>query len=1037
MMRPLIALRGYTSNYVSDLLWPALTETLQIRMDRGETIRWHGLANVIESRRADQEERIWTLAEPVDCVITDRRLMYLARRISLGTGALAAKASTLTRKQEPGPNSRFVGQVRFEWPAAVTLTKHEVKGVSCCHIQIICQDHEIIVKITLNINQPSNGLTVDQIADGVARGLVSDIARYRIMTRTRQLDAESMRQLISQRDNPVPDPLDSNRWRLPRALKIGLPADSDDCRRRFEALREKTLATMDRYEAKGKNKDLEAALALGRELVEDSVFDGMNYLAARNFYAGAVRARYDRFGDITDLTTVINLMRGLINEARLEAPELVSSGLSNLGSTLTDRWRRTLDENDLTEAIAALEEAIAIASDDQEDWALAASNLSEVLRFRYPLTEDLADLGRAIELCEEIHRRTKDLTYLPNLGHALLDRHRVTAHPEDLERAISAYRTALEAPHSAANRATLEMALADATTRLADGVGHDRDRHDAVRAWRSVCAHPDSNWPTVLQAARNWSKAEAGWGNWAAVAEACDAGLSAAERLWQLQLSREHKSLWLEEAAGLPALAAYARAKLGESRLAAVTLEHGRTALMSEAFALGQADLQLLSALGRTDLCQRYELATRSLADLESAGRNGVSGPSQPDRSGDERRAAQFARDELQAAVSAIRQVPGLEAFLARPDFDQILSVAGNSTLAYIAYTDVGGMALLLKCGAGASPSPAVVWLDGLTESAVSEQFEAYILSVAKLGTKWWLEALDALTRWLWETVMSPLISALGTSQVMLIPGGVLGLLPLHIAWREDSAMPTGRRYALDDALITYAPSAQALARASHRSMDPASILAVADTSLPNSVAEVQAALHWFDQNSRHSKDDISLNALRAALKGRSVLHFSCHGYADVISPSRSRLQAASDGDLTLQDIYDCQLSNTRLAVLSACETSVPGAAVPDEAIGFPSGFVQAGVQGVIGSLWPVGDAVTRALMTRFYELWRGGNVEPSEALRRAQQWVRDSTVEAKKSAYPYPSWPGLDIGSRPPLGAPGLIHAHPTYWGAFQYVGT
>jgi CHAT domain-containing protein len=249
--------------------------------------------------------------------------------------------------------------------------------------------------------------------------------------------------------------------------------------------------------------------------------------------------------------------------------------------------------------------------------------------------------------------------------------------------------------------------------------------------------------------------------------------------------------------------------------------------------------------------------------------------------------------------------------------------------------------------------------------------------------------------------------------------------------------MPTGRRYALDDALIRYAPSVQALLRASPGVMSPASILSVADVSLHHSAAEVQAVLQWFDQSSHFNKEDVSLDALRASLQGKSVLHFSCHGSANVTSPLQSWLGAAKDGHLTLRDIYECQLLNTRLAVLAACETSVPGTVVPDEAISFPTGLVQAGVQGVIGSLWPVGDAVTRALMTRFYETWRRENIEPAEALRRAQQWVRDSTTDTIRSAYPVPEWPGLDVGSRPPPEAPGLIHAHPNYWAAFQFIGT
>lgn len=35
-------------------------------------------------------------------------------------------------------------------------------------------------------------------------------------------------------------------------------------------------------------------------------------------------------------------------------------------------------------------------------------------------------------------------------------------------------------------------------------------------------------------------------------------------------------------------------------------------------------------------------------------------------------------------------------------------------------------------------------------------------------------------------------------------------------------------------------------------------------------------------------------------------------------------------------------------------------------------------------------------LITRFYDLWRIEGVQPSEALRRAQLWLRDSTNKEK-----------------------------------------
>jgi CHAT domain len=74
--------------------------------------------------------------------------------------------------------------------------------------------------------------------------------------------------------------------------------------------------------------------------------------------------------------------------------------------------------------------------------------------------------------------------------------------------------------------------------------------------------------------------------------------------------------------------------------------------------------------------------------------------------------------------------------------------------------------------------------------------------------------ALDQLTRWLWDAVMAPLLATLPAKRTVLVPAGLLGLLPLHAAWTNDPHTPTGRRYALDEALRTYAPNARALTAA-------------------------------------------------------------------------------------------------------------------------------------------------------------------------------------------------------------------------------
>ena len=65
-----------------------------------------------------------------------------------------------------------------------------------------------------------------------------------------------------------------------------------------------------------------------------------------------------------------------------------------------------------------------------------------------------------------------------------------------------------------------------------------------------------------------------------------------------------------------------------------------------------------------------------------------------------------------------------------------------------------------------------------------------------------------------------------------------------------------------------------------------------------------------------------------------------------------------------------------------------------------------AGTSSVLVSLWPVEDKATRDLMTRFYELWNGGEPAP-RALKLAQDHIRKN-----------PSW------------------ENPRFWAAWQLWG-
>jgi CHAT domain-containing protein len=155
----------------------------------------------------------------------------------------------------------------------------------------------------------------------------------------------------------------------------------------------------------------------------------------------------------------------------------------------------------------------------------------------------------------------------------------------------------------------------------------------------------------------------------------------------------------------------------------------------------------------------------------------------------------------------------------------------------------------------------------------------------------------------------------------------------------------------------------------------------------------------------------------------------------------------ANDERLSLRDLFDLRLTGIRLAVLSACETALPGIETIDEVVSLPIGMLQAGVAGVAASLWSVADISTMMLMARFYDLWRKEGLELPEALRQAQQWVRDTT-NGEKVVYFKTLLPEFSTSKMAAETADALYKqvirkrpdardfAHPFYWAAFTYTG-
>ena len=91
-----------------------------------------------------------------------------------------------------------------------------------------------------------------------------------------------------------------------------------------------------------------------------------------------------------------------------------------------------------------------------------------------------------------------------------------------------------------------------------------------------------------------------------------------------------------------------------------------------------------------------------------------------------------------------------------------------------------------------------------------------------------------------------------------------------------------------------------------------------------------------------------------------------------------------NDGVLTALEVLSLDLSGTRLAILSACETGLGEIHEGEGVYGLRRSFQEAGVQSVVSSLWEVSDAGTQTLMSAVYKRLLAGQT-PHNALRESQ----------------------------------------------------
>jgi CHAT domain-containing protein/tetratricopeptide (TPR) repeat protein len=551
-------------------------------------------------------------------------------------------------------------------------------------------------------------------------------------------------------------------------------------------------------------------------------------------------------------------------------------------------------------------------------------------------------------------------------------------------------------------------------------------------------------------------------GGWALAHTAYSSAIAAGEFLYQATGSEAGRQAELAAAGDTVAGDAYCLARLGRLDEAVRRLEAGRARALDEALARDRAALEDASDTDRA----AFMAAADRIKVLEAEGRRvpGTDAPTPPGGRSFAERSAELvrAREDLAGVVERIRAyLPGfMGEGLDYPD----VAAAGSPDrpLIYLLTTSEGSLALLVRAGPRIPAPEDVVWLDGFTAATLdallvqrNESGEArggYLVAQVSRDLGELAAAVTENMEILRRELIGPLarrLADIGLAAATVIPVGLLSLLPL------PAAAPEGYTIAL-------APSARALGaacRALQERAEEAPVLLAVGNPLPLPAGwdpleyagvEVRAIERFFAPGSRRvlPEETATREDVMQGLPRATHLHLACHGGFDPDEPLDSALYLSGGDRLTLRDLLDGDLdiSHHRLAVLSACQTGITEfERVPDEVIGLPAGFLQAGVPGVVATLWPVNDQSTAVLVAEFYRLLLAEQKDPATALASARGHLRDATARelAEWFERSYDDSAGTDLTaykaaadlrSLPdPADHP---YAHPVYWAGFVYTG-
>ncbi len=137
------------------------------------------------------------------------------------------------------------------------------------------------------------------------------------------------------------------------------------------------------------------------------------------------------------------------------------------------------------------------------------------------------------------------------------------------------------------------------------------------------------------------------------------------------------------------------------------------------------------------------------------------------------------------------------------------------------------------------------------------------------------------------------------------------------------------------------------------------------------------------------------------------IIHLATHAVADDANPAQSYIAFYPDKDMAkwqlfVPEIYNLQLQNLQLLLLSACESGTGNLVKGEGLMSLARAFSYAGCKSMITSVWKADDVSTAYITSKFYIYFNNGNTV-AEALQKAKlSYLNDENIAGRKKLSGY-----------------------------------